>query len=64
MYLRKVVNVNDDSLIIRGRIIEVAKTISTKIIPIKTTPENFNKKKVNCKIRNYFVLLTIFNNYH
>ena len=30
----------------------------TKTIPTKTVPTNFNEKKVNCKTKNFFILLT------
>ena len=58
----------DDSVITDDEIIEVAKTdlrniVSVKIVPIKaistkTIPTSFNKKKVTCKIENFYSLPT------
>ena len=48
----------DDSVIVCDKNIEVIKTIPTKAIPTKTTSTNFKEKKVNCKTKNVYVLLT------
>ena len=46
-------SISGDSVITCVEIIEV-----TKIVPTKAVPANFNKKKVTCKIENFYILLT------
>ena len=64
-YLESII---DDSVVIRDEIIEVAKTIPSKVtkniptktvitktISTKTIPTDFNKERVICKIENVYI---------
>ena len=39
-------------------VIETTKGVMTKTVPAKITPTNPNKKKVVCKMRNFYIILT------
>ena len=59
-YLAIIINV---LVITWAEIIEMTKTTSTQTVPTKSTPKNFNEKKVTCETENLYIFLS-FINYH
>ena len=45
-------------------IIEKTKTVSTKNISAKILLASFNREKVTCKIKNFYIVLAFVVNYH
>ena len=54
-YLKSIIR---DSVILCDEIIELTKTFPTKTTSTKTVPTSFKEKKITCKIKNFYILLT------